>query len=148
MSIIRLGTFNHNVFLQAKDDSSEIRVTLSLSETEALSKGLVETIAILKKQIEDEKYIQKKLKNGTMKTFGQVVDEISKMNDGGAMEIYKKNEFFRTKMHRGWTPPTGEFCPKCGDVMKITGTAKLSLPPQDECKCEKCKYTRNIIRKE
>ena len=65
MSIIRLGTFNHNVFLQAKDDSSEIRVTLSLSETEALSKGLIETISILKKQIEDEKHNKRGLSNET-----------------------------------------------------------------------------------
>lgn len=76
-----------------------------------------------------------------LKTAGQVMDEINQMNDGSIMEIYKVEGGFKTKNQSGWvSAPTDDFCHKCGGIMRFTGIAKLSLPPQNEYKCEKCKH--------
>ena len=82
------------------------------------------------------------------KTIGQIIDEINQMNDGSIMEIYKVQGGFKTKFQSGWTPaPTDDLCHKCGGVMKFTGISKLSLPAQDEYKCEKCNHVQYRILK-
>ena len=83
-----------------------------------------------------------------MKTAGQVLDEINQMNDDSIMEIYKVKGGFKTKNQSGWVPaPTDDLCHKCGGIMKFTGIAKLSLPPQYEYRCEKCKHVQYRIEK-
>ena len=83
-----------------------------------------------------------------LKTVGQVFDEINGMRDGDIMEIYKVREGFVTKFQAGWTPsPADLLCPKCGSVMKLTGTSLLSQPQQDKYRCENCKNSEYKVCK-
>ena len=83
-----------------------------------------------------------------LKTAGQVFDEINGMRDGDIMEIYKVMEGFVTKFQAGWSPsPADLLCPKCGSVMKFTGTSLLSHPQQDKYRCENCKNSEYRIYK-
>ena len=98
--------------------------------------------------IKEEKENEGVKKLEIMKTAGQVMDEINQMNDGSIMEIYKVQGGFKTKFQSGWTPaPTDDLCHKCGGVMKFTGISKLSLPAQNEYRCEKCKHVQYRIEK-